>query len=336
MNIKSILTISGLGVLVLLLTGLSIWQWKVARDNERLLNSKVEELQTANLELGRARTTLVDQDKLHKQAMAQLDSKLQEEIKKNKALVSMYIDLEAKYNTEKKRADGLATTLEEVLKTSNTADLTPGTLFYKRNDGLLVEIKKLNWDYKDFRITLEGDMTPEGLKDEKLQVVFSTTYLLHQKFKAKFIQTKTPSGVVAHYAKLFELDDSGKEIGELQLTAFDVQLTNDKLKRSFSWWNPKIDLTAAGAITTKLDGDFQADVGVSLSSWGFTKNDITLRFFRFGVGYMDKNATLSFSPVAYNIGEPIPLVSNLWITPAVGYSFGRKAPYFSLGIGVVF
>jgi hypothetical protein len=337
---KKVILLSISIILVLGLIGgastIAYLQWRNAQDTAALLAAKNDDLMRANLELGRAQTAIVEQDTLHRTTVAQLNQAIQDEIKKRNALITMYAQLEAAYNTEKKRADGLATTLEEILATGNTADLKPGTLFYKRTDGLLVEVKQLNWNYKDFRITLEGDMTPNGIKDEKLEVKYSTTYQLHQKFKVKMVEAKLPTGAVNHYAELFELDDKGAEIGKLQLTAFNVQITNEKMKRHWSWWNPKLDLVAGGAVTLKPQGAFTADIGISLSSFGVTKNDVTLRFFRFGVGYMAENAIVSFSPVQYNIGEPLPLVSNIWIVPSVGYTFGLKSTYFALGVGVVF
>lgn len=328
---KKVLILTAVTILVLGLIGgastIAYYQWKHAQDNAALLAARNDELMRANLELGRAQTAIVEQDTLHRTAIAQLNQAIQDEIKKRKALITMYAQLEAAYNTEKKRADGLATTLEEILKTGNTADLKPGTLFYKRTDGLLVEVKQLNWNYKDFRITLEGDMTPNGIKDEKLEVKYSTTYQLHQKFKVKVVGTKLPTGAINHYAELFELDDKGAEVGKLQLTSFDVQITSEKLKRRWSWWNPKLDVGLGVGVTHKGSFDWSASVGFSLMSYGYTNYDIELRVLNIGASLHGSGKPgIDFTPIQYNIvrGLRFKVLSNIWLGPTMGIDLDNK------------
>jgi len=323
-------------IIVLAVASLAIWQWRVATANENLLTTRTTELQAANLEIGRAHTQITDETIVHKIAMAELDEKLKAEIKKNNALVVMYASLEAKYNTIKKRAEGLAATVEALQNATTIADLPVGKLFYKKDDGTLSEVVKISWKQNDFRIDMEGDATPDGFTPEKtIKLKTSIAYALHQRFKVQVIETMLPNKVRNHYAKLWELDDKGNKVGELQLTDFQV-LAGETFPSKMMWWDPKLDLMVGGVASTKLEGAFSFDVGVSFSAYGKTKDDITWRFFRVGIGSTRENLSFSVSPGAYNLGKNLPLVSNLWITPVVGYSLEWKTFYFGGGLSVVF
>jgi hypothetical protein len=104
--------------------------------------------------------------------------------------------------------------------------------------------------------------------------------------------------------------------------------------RRMYWWNPVLDVGVfAGANIHSLSwgaGDsggrlsVGAELGISFSSHGYTKVDSLWRFFRAGIGYDASRGTahLSFSPFAFNVGDPLPLVTNLWLYPHVGIDSG--------------
>lgn len=327
-----------IAIVLLGVSSVAVWQWRESVRYQELLTARTEELQQANLEIGRAHTEIANQKIVHEKAISELDKKLQDEIKKNKALITMYAKLEAAYDMEKQKVSSLASTIEEILKAQSLADLPVGRLFYKKDDGTLASVKSFKWTWQDFRIDLDGELTADGIgPDKTILIKHDMSYKIHLRFRAKIIRTVLPNGVANHYGELYEIDPQGKDLGKLTLTSFEV-IEATSLPKKMSWWNPKLDLTAGGIVSINKNptGSFAADLGISLSSYGVTKDDINWRFFRFGIGYSSESAHLSFSPAMYNVGKNLPLVSNVWITPYGGYNFGLKAAIAGLGIGVVF
>lgn len=102
------------------------------------------------------------------------------------------------------------------------------------------------------------------------------------------------------------------------------------LKNQMFWFNPILDLNffvggkvygfALGSERAESILSIGADIGLSLSSYGETKADSWFRLWRFGVGYDAERqaAHFSFAPFAFNVGKPLPLLTNLYITPQVG------------------
>lgn len=102
------------------------------------------------------------------------------------------------------------------------------------------------------------------------------------------------------------------------------------LKNKMFWFNPILDLNffAGGNIYGFAQGpgrpgslvSLGVDVGLSLSSYGETKADSWFRLFRFGAGYNAERqaAHFSFAPFAFNLGKPLPLLTNLYLTPQLG------------------
>lgn len=129
-----------------------------------------------------------------------------------------------------------------------------------------------------------------------------------------------------HHSLSYSVPDKDKD----KRYAIDV-LSSDylqtPLKSRMFWLNPILDINSfVGVAVWKFaDGRgnpdnmlaFGADVGISLSSYGETKVDSLFRLARFGVGYDAERQAghLSFAPFAFNIGKPLPLVTNLYITP---------------------
>jgi hypothetical protein len=305
-------------VLVILALGaVLIWQWNSKRNLEDLMNQRTSELQKANLELGRANTKIGDANLL----ISKLSSQVQEEIEARNALLVILADLQASYEVEKKKVK----TITKILYKDRLIDLPAGRMFVRLDDGTYQEVKSITYSYKDFRIQIEGDAIQGTL-----------SYKLNQRFRALFAETHGPGGVINHYAELFELDDKGKDVGKMKLEKFDV-VRSDILPTKMMWWNPKLDLGVGFGSNSHLDFAWVTDIGISLSAYGRTPNDIDWRFFRFGAGMSGSYGfSLSFAPVQYRIAKFLPLVSNIWLNLYGGYDFGLMAPHFGGGISVVF
>lgn len=328
------------GLVVLVLAGattVAVWQWRESVRYQNLLNASAEELQKANLEIGRAHTEILDQSALHEKAMRELSDTLQAEIKARKALVTMYAQLEASYRVEQSKANSIATAYEDLIKTGSFSELPIGKLFYKKDDNTLASVKSIKWTYGDFRIDLAGEATADGLNpDKSIKIAHVVDYKIHLRFKARVIRTTTPNNIANHYGELYELDPNGKELGKLELTSFEVVESNT-LASKMMWWDPKLDIGIGFGMNTTPNFVGTADVGFSAMAYGKTKYDIDWRFLRVGIGFTDtKNAVLTFSPAMYNFGKKLPLLSNLWLTPSVGLTLPKPTPTFTLGTTVVF
>jgi len=119
------------------------------------------------------------------------------------------------------------------------------------------------------------------------------------------------------------------------------------LSSKWFWLNPRIDANfiVGGMVYKFATGpgrpdnilSMGADVGISLSSYGETKVDSWFRLFRFGLGYnVERQAgSFSFAPFAFNVGKPLPLLTNLYLTPQVAIDTGGGITV-NLGIGPQF
>jgi hypothetical protein len=123
-------------------------------------------------------------------------------------------------------------------------------------------------------------------------------------------------------------------IPEKSNTEYNINITSSDFKQAYPsnswfWFNPIVDLNffAGGRVYQFAEGpgrnsdaSLGVDLGLSLSSFGETKVDSAFRLFRFGFGYNieRQSAQLSFSPITYNIGKPLPLLTNLYVAPQVG------------------
>jgi len=119
------------------------------------------------------------------------------------------------------------------------------------------------------------------------------------------------------------------------------------LKNRIFWFNPILDLNffTGGKIYEFADGPGRSesivsigvDLGLSLSSYGETRVDSLFRLFRIGTGYDAERqaAHFSFAPFAFNVGNPLPLLTNLYLTPQISVDTAGGLSV-SLGVGPQF
>jgi hypothetical protein len=97
----------------------------------------------------------------------------------------------------------------------------------------------------------------------------------------------------------------------------------------FDAWDPGIYLSIGLGVGVWSEIEFSAvlSLGFSIMSYG------DWRFIGLTAGLDASNMTFmaSFFPFAYNIGEPIPLLSDLWIFPYIGIDHTSE---ISIGIGL--
>lgn len=88
---------------------------------------------------------------------------------------------------------------------------------------------------------------------------------------------------------------------------------------NFDWWNPSLYLMGQLALIVHEEIDFSASLSIGFSIWSYSDN---WRFFGVSAGYdaFQRTFRASFIPVLYNIGGPLPLLTNLWVYADIGIS----------------
>lgn len=196
------------------------------------------------------------------------------------------------------------------------------------NDGRLVDVHGYTKrpqikELKDLNDAPLADVTFNAAKDKPW------SYEVHERrFHLVTAVSKKDSGQMAfHHTLKYEVP--GKSEKTFPITLSSSEFLQVPQSKKFWWWNPKLDVNvfAGGRPWQFATGpgkpgnilSFGADLGFSFSSYGETKVDSLWRFFRFGVGYNSERqaAHLSFAPAAFNLGAPLPLLTNLYLTPQV-------------------
>ena len=166
--------------------------------------------------------------------------------------------------------------------------------------------KVYQWSFNDWRF--DGTLTSKCRDGEK----GNFTYNLHQKFDLLGVTTSEGS----RYVKLYELDEHGERGKEpLKVVSFDVVRKAPDENR-FYWWDPHLNLGVGGQVSLKTFEPFPSvEADVSLMGYGKTENDLLFQFLRVGVSGSSEGPSLMGCPASYNVGDPLPLLSNLWIGP---------------------
>lgn len=285
-------------IVVLLLSGTTLLGYKLYQKDKELQETREafsRSLNEANLELGRAKTVIANAQKM----IGDLNTDIQKEIRQRNATLDMYAKLVAKLQTN---GGG----------NLSTPPLPPD-----------VKLDSLPFTYQDFRLKASGDAVKKTFQ-----------YTLSQSFELKLAEVRLPTGGFSHYAELYELDGTGKRINKLELTKFEVVRASDAKKKSISWWNPRVDIGLGVLLTTALTMDPVTSIGMSTLSYGYSIHDVSLRFLRVGLDVNSDTIGLSIAPLQINVARPLPLIDNLWLSPAVGRSLNWRPSnnYLILGI----
>lgn len=104
-------------------------------------------------------------------------------------------------------------------------------------------------------------------------------------------------------------------------------------------FNPQLMLGLGGGmhLDSPLRGEVDPNISLSLFSYGKTKINPTFMFLLLGAGYEINDQYFNFmlSPVMYNIGEPIPLVRNLYLGSSLSVDFkGSFGVFGNIGVNL--
>jgi hypothetical protein len=320
--------VKALGVLVVVcaLVFFGGWAWLQLRELKHVNDQLNAELMQAKLEVGKAHTQFGDAQKY----IAELEDKLQREIAAHNELVTQYGELLAAYNAHGGgHSDPSDPVIDPVVGTETLLD--PGALYVAQGEHELQPFSQpMKYGLSDSRLNINVAVSTMPRGSLKFVPVADIQYDLHLNILAHFAQTITESGAVNNYAELYEVDKDGKRLGKFEITKFEY-IVEDLRKPKLRWWAPHIDLAViAGWSGGVLTG---ASIGLSPSGYGKTDNDLTVRFPRIGID-ITSGIGIDFSPAVFNIADPLPLISNIWIGPFVSATHNRGYG-FGLLIGVV-
>jgi hypothetical protein len=319
--------LGGLLVLCLILAGKILWdKYQLGNLNDALN----EQLMTANLEIGKAHTEFGNAQKY----IGELEETLQDQIDTNNETLTRYGELEAELEATRDVILGAETVYIEgpAIEVPVELDLIRGMLYQAITNKTLVRLDNIKGFYEDHRLAISCIVLPYQNRDRDIKIGIG--YRLSLKLKGQLVETHTRSGAVNYYIDLFEIDNEGNVVDKLKLSKFDMVVDKPN-SPEFFWFNPKIDIGGSLGMDTHASFSPTFSVGFSSSGYGLTKNDLIWRFPRIGAEFANDNVGLSLVPVQWNVGQVIPLVSNLWIGPqGTMYLDGKKALGLSLTVGL--
>lgn len=121
-----------------------------------------------------------------------------------------------------------------------------------------------------------------------------------------------------------------------------VKITSSEFKqlrkenKEFYLWAPHINFNIDFGIGNFDGGNtIVPGISVSMSGYGRTKNDLDWKFVELGLSSNGDYTYFKFMPFSYNIGNFVPLVSNTFIGPFVGFSTGGETT-FGIGLSIPF
>ena len=297
-------------VLILSLVGYIQQSYRLWKSNNEIeaLHKEVEiRFKSFDSALGRSETKIMESQRAMNSLLKTIPKDIREDLKTFKSDIKSLNSFILKHKTTKtsgrvtpKRKTRLRPSKKTTKKPHKTTK-TPKKLF--DNDK-----KNCNWVYSDWRISAEynGDCS-EG----------EFGYKLHQSFEGILLRGEGKSGT-ASYVRVWEKGPDGNRIEPPLFVKEFVSVQKLELAKDFQWIAPHIDLGLSVSIGKEMI--LAPTIGVSISGYGATENDLDWRFFRMGVEASNESLGVSFCPAYYNIGRPIPLFSNLWIGPCYGYN----------------
>src|ERR1019366_640136 len=114
--------------------------------------------------------------------------------------------------------------------------------------------------------------------------------------------------------------------------SYKLTINNSKYEEqypapSFSFWNPRLFLTAGGGIDiTKFSGSANAGGTIQIMSYGKTKSSPAISILQIGAGFETgtQKAAVILNPVMFNVGGLLPtgMIDNTFIGPSLQMDFG--------------
>jgi len=158
-------------------------------------------------------------------------------------------------------------------------------------------------------------------------------------YNIRTIQTKQEDGNINTYSEVW-FQNNKRKISKgidvpIKITSSDFKQAPIPDKR-FYLWAPHVSLNLDTAFGTNVDVSVGGGLSFNLSGYGRTKNDLSWKFIEVGLSTNGADVWAKFSPVSYNIGDLLPVISNTFISPFVGYGLDDGALMFGIGLSIPF
>jgi hypothetical protein len=324
--------IIGFLTISLLLCGGFIVKMKLNEMQTQEVTSELnKKLMEANLEIGRAETKFGDASKHIKY----LEKDLKKEIKKRNSLLTRYGELKARYEVEISRSTETSIEISNSININDCKelDLLEGQLYVATNKELGV-LNPFTAGYKDHRLLIGCSIGSRLTSSGTLPVDIS--YNLTLKLRAEIVEAITPSGAVNNYIRLYELDDKGITVGKFEVESF-AMVIDDQRTPKFLWWDPHMDMGVGlglrgNSSIDSLNWEGLASVGFSPISYGLSSKDLAWRFARISLD-VGQEISVGLTPVLYNLGNNLPIFTNLWLGPFGHYGLADKQWGFGMLLG---
>ncbi len=316
----------------LLLSGGFIVKMKLDQMQTQEVTSELnKKLMEADLEIGRAETKFGNASKHVKH----LEKELKREIKERNSIVTRFGELKAKYDIEVSSKTETSIEIKDSIFINDCAnwELIEGHLYVAKDKGLGV-LNTFTAGYKDHRILIGCTVSPRVTPTGTIPV--DITYNLNLKLKAEILETITPTGAVNNYIRLYELDDNGRTVGTFQVESFTM-VVDDQRTTKFIWWDPHMDMGVGLGIRSdssieSLNWEGNASVGFTAISYGLSSKDLAWRFGRLSLD-IGREISIGFTPLLYNLGNDLPIFTNLWIGMFAHYGLADEQWGFGLTLG---
>lgn len=177
------------------------------------------------------------------------------------------------------------------------------------------------------------------IKDGSAEEMLLTTRVIKHEIQVKAAIAKDEeSGQVSILTKAYWLQKEGR--GEWLNIPYPLSITGGRLiidptepvditpVNKFRW-APHVNV---GAFLAATSGEPEYGGHLNLSLWGYgrTKNDLDWKIgsvgLNFGSEYLDANLT----PVSWRLGSSLPLVSDVWVAPGIGYGTSGTSYFLTL------
>jgi hypothetical protein len=263
-------------ILIVLSVVLGIFAYNLWADGRK----KDDEILSLGEKVNQAK--VIEREQLDK--IQALDSRLAKEINKERPVEYVYVEVAKVIEKE-----GDIKVVTEVV------------------DGVTRETDE--WQYKDFRLTVDINPTAKRLK-----------YSLSQKFRINLYVLDDSD----YRAEMAEIAPNGEVVEIYDITDFQVEK-----QRSPSSWHTGFNLMVGGGGLFEFTGKFQPTGHLLLNfiSKGATHLDSDYRLLSVGAG----TAGGVIAPFQYRISNAIPFFSDIFIDPMVGVSYKGKW-FFGVGL----
>ena len=168
---------------------------------------------------------------------------------------------------------------------------------------------------------------PNRDKDEQWK---SGTYPLE--FEMNIVESQK-GDTENRYAELFVQNNQMKETRgkRFPVEVKDIQWEKAPLgDKSFSF-NMRISAYANALVDSSAEGAVAPGLGISFFSYGRTDRDMDWKFLGVGTAFDGQEGYLFVEPFAWNLGEALPLIDNLFIGPVGGMNTKGE---WSVGAGI--